>query len=142
MAKRSNDTDGYGSDDKRKPRRRTDAPIKFDEYQFVRIELTADEKQDLKENYLPDLDYRDALSDLVITGYKLTIAQQKDQPTWIATLSCGDREDDNAALTLTARGSSVVAAVASLAYKVLVLAEDRPWRQVESERGGGYDDIG
>jgi len=142
MPARNQDTDGYSKKGKGAAKKQPTERIPFNEYVFVRIELTQDEKTDLKANYIPDINFAHVLDDLVISGYKLSLAQQGEQPTWIATLSCGDRADDNGGLSLSARGYSASAALACLGYKVLVLAEDKPWRQVESERGGGYDNLG
>jgi hypothetical protein len=139
MAKRSSDSDGYGGNSKAKAPR---ARIDFDSYRICRVELTEADKADLRADYLPGASPLTVLADLGLPGHKFSWSVSDDGHTHIASLTCKVPGDPNAGLTITARGGDLTKAVIVLGYKVLVLCADKPWAQVEHERGGRYDDIG
>jgi len=118
------------------------AKVSFGNYRFLSFNLTADEKEDCKADYIPQMNPLVVVADLVIVGYKLSVSAGKGDGTYTASLTCNAPDDPNAGLIITAHSNTISGAILVLGYKVLVLAGDRGWAEVESERGGGGDDIG
>lgn len=116
--------------------------IPFDQYQFCRIELSPEEKEDCRSDYLVNLAPFDVLADLAIDGYKVSFSTGDAGKTHIASITCTNSQDANAGWTISARAANVTDALLVLGYKVLIIAGEKAWGEVHHERGGQTQDIG
>lgn len=116
--------------------------LSFDQYRFVRIELTEAEKVEFRSQLASgEFDGLD-VDDWIERGNKLTLAGDKKGGGVLASLSQQNVSHPDAGLILTGRGGTVTIALAVLAYKDRHLAGDDGWKACEAQRGGSYDDIG
>jgi len=136
------DLKANGKSRRGKPERQKPAKVAFGDYRFLRFELTAEEKEDFHVNYLPDNNALLVLCDLALPGYKTSQSWDEAGKTVTASITCNDPADENAGLIVSAKAGDISKAILVLGYKVLIVADDRPWAQVESERGGGDTTIG
>lgn len=116
--------------------------LAFGDYRFVRIELSAEEKDDAREYLATAQVGLEAADRYLETGYTVKFSHDKKGAGVLCAVTCSDVESGDRGLILTARGSTTAVAWLMFLYKDLVICADRSWLQAESERGGSYDDIG
>lgn len=110
---------------------------------FVNVELTADQKP-LCKALLSDVErLAENVYGMVEDGYKLSLTWDDVRECYNLSLTCKARGNPNNGLTLTGRGGSIPAAMASFWYKhdaILMGA----WGNGASSSGGGWeaDDVG
>lgn len=116
--------------------------VSFSEFRFVRIELTAAEKDEfrgmLASGEYDNLDFTPLLRE----GYKLSVSYDLTHSTVVASITAQYKDMLNAGLVLSARAGSEPAARAMLLHKHSYICGDDGWAASESSRGGSYDDIG
>lgn len=127
-----NRKDGGGRGDRPK--------VPFGGFRFIRIELTETERDELRSVLEDGSTLPFDLDNLVRDGYTLKISCSDGDATVLASLSQCYRDHQNAGLVLTARGRNTATALSVLSYKLHTLIREDPWRQVEAERGGPYED--
>lgn len=116
--------------------------VSFSDFRFVRIELTEAEKSTFK-SLLESGEFDPIpLDDWISRGLKLSVSGDGENGTVLASLTVPYADMHDAGCVLTARGRDAITALAVLCYKDSYLAGEGGWRQSESERGGGYSDIG
>lgn len=112
----------------------------FNDFRFVRLDLTEAEKADLRSTMARyELSATD-LEALRRDGYSLRISSDRDSDTALVSLSQPNGRHPNAGLILTARGRNTATALASLAYKLFIVIGERAWADVEAERDGAHGD--
>lgn len=136
MAKRNQDTDGYSS--RGKPTKKATTKLRFEDYEFIRIELSAEEKEDFALSDSARLSPYEALADLSTVGYKFSTSWSTDGKTCTASLTCTDTADPNAGGIISGKGAVLAQAILRLHYKVTEIVGDRTWREAENDRGGSY----
>ena len=116
--------------------------LAFGDYRFVRIELSAEEKEHARE-YIAEATFGLETADRYLeTGYTVKFSSDKKGGGKLCAVTCSDSDSGDRGLILTARGSTATIAWLMFLYKDLAICADRSWLQAESERGGSYDDIG
>lgn len=110
---------------------------------FVNVDLSAADKERIREG---DVGYSDAWAFLMqrcLDGYKLSVTYDHGGAAWVASLTCKRSSDANVGLCLTARGGRVEGAVLALWYKDDVLLGGA-WSGRFEQRGArlGEDDLG
>lgn len=116
--------------------------VPFNEFRFVRIELTEPEKQEFRA-LLDSGEFDEIpLDGWIGRGFKISISPDDKGGGIIASLSATYSDSDNKGLVLTARGRDAITALAVLEYKDKYLAGEDGWGSCEDRRGGSYSDIG
>lgn len=128
--------------DKTRARTGKGGKLPWDAYRFVRIELTAQEKEDFRSLRAGGEFDGASVDDLLTQGDKLSISVGDGGVTFTASLTCAHADNPNRGLILTARGGDANTALAVLTYKLLYLVGESLWREAEDRRGGSYNDIG
>lgn len=100
---------------------------------FVSCELTDIHKDDLRQNPFPQTAIDEWLQIILESGCKLTLSHDKNNQSFIASMTDRDPESPNAGLSLVARGSSHNKALQALMYKDRVIIGDRPWSEFAHE---------
>lgn len=127
-----------GGNSKRGSKAKKKNSLAFDDYEFLRIELTSKERADFDESESAQLSPFAALADMSIVGYKNSQTWSADGKTCTASLSCTDPEDPNAGGVISGKAGSLEWAIKRLHYKLTVIIGDRLWREAENDRGGSY----
>lgn len=114
--------------------------LSLDDYSFVRINLTADEKDRYRDGYSPTLetillDFDEHLGQ----KHSLKCSYDKRGGGRMVMLTCSDPKSPNLGLMLSARGADLMEALQVLHFKLTVVIEDKPWAQVAAERTVEYD---
>lgn len=116
--------------------------VAFNDFRFIRVELTEPEKDEFRSlleggefDPLP-------LDDWLERGLKLTLSAERGKRTVIASLSGVWLDGGDAGLVLVGRGGDAITAMAVLQYKDEYLCGDEGWLAAETRRGGSYSDIG
>lgn len=124
-----------GREDKRRK-------VPFNEFRFVRIELSEKEKSEFRS--LLESGEFDALQidGWLERGLKLSVSRDYQNNSVVASLTAQYTECVDAGLVLTAHGSDAATAIAVLTYKDHYLAGEAGWSACETSRGGSYSDIG
>lgn len=120
----------------------TKRKLSFGDYRFTRIELTADEKQQYKDDVQAGDWTPPAMDEYTNGGYTIKYSTDKNGHGCICTISCVDVDSGDAGLQLSGRASTASAAYSVCTYKDRVICGTRSWAEAESERGGSYDEIG
>jgi len=100
---------------------------------FVSCELTDIHKDDLRQNPFPQTAIDEWITIALESGCKLTQSHDKNNQSFIASLTDRDPESPNAGLSLVARGSAPHKALQALMYKDRVIIGDRPWSEFAHE---------
>jgi hypothetical protein len=108
---------------------------------FADIRLTPEDKEIIREELLPTLDPVVELSNLVVGGYKVSIAYDQRTSGWFITMTGKTNEDGNLGWSLTGRGGSLESALASLLYKHFNIAKGGSWAAA-SEQNSTFIDFG
>jgi len=119
-----------------------DGGLAFGDYRFVRIELTAEERDECRDFIQEKTARLEDIDAFLGQGFTVKFSTDKKGGGSLCAVTCSDPEHGDRGLILTARGSTASVAWLVLMYKDLVICADRGWRQTESERGGGFSDIG
>lgn len=116
--------------------------IDWRDYSFVHLELSADERRELREGVVSFESITAWLDECLNAGYTAKCKCDSGRGTFHFTLSCDAPEEPNAGLRLSGYGHSISAAMLSVYYKDTVICGDRSWREAASERSGGLPDVG
>lgn len=129
--------------DKQRGRGRSNSQkLSFNDYQFMSVELSRDQKTECRQDVLPHLDLLYAMDQMVVSGYKLSVSWTDGGRTVVASLSCTDAASPDAGLVLTARGPALFDAVGTLYYKYAHVIGERFWREYMQDTSESATDIG
>lgn len=127
---------GKPRDSERKPQ------LKFGDYRFCRIELTASERDVCRDEITADPPGLEDLDTYLASGYTVKFSRGPRDGGVQVAVTCTDVENGDAGLILTGRGATARTAFGVFLYKDLGICDGRTWREAEHERGGSYQDIG
>lgn len=115
-------------------------PIAFNDYRFVKLDLSNDEKVDFRGQLESgDFEHIDA-GYFLSQGYSVKLSPQDDGKTVLCTVVCSDSTHHNAGLLLTGRANDAATAIRVAAYKDGVICDNGNWLAAEyTRRGGPYD---
>lgn len=112
--------------------RRKPAPVYDNKADFVRFELSADQKLAMKQWFKDKFDFEAAVDSLTESGYRVTLKYDAFSRSHAAFLQSIDPDGPNQGLILTGRGSRAFTALAELCYKHYILF-DTAWPVPESK---------
>jgi hypothetical protein len=107
--------------------------LAFGEWQFVRHQMTRDEKTAFREWQLTGEDLVNMLDRLVDGSYKVSVSSDDYNKCNQATLTCKDTKSDDYGYILVGRASSAFDALKVVLYKHYVLLVDGWQNWVERE---------
>jgi|SRR3990172_3585729 len=116
--------------------------LAFGDYRFVRVELTATEKDDARAYVKENAGLAFDPTTYLAANYSVKFSRDHNGAGVVCTVTCRDSAIGDRGLQLSGRGSTASVAWLMFLYKDLVICGDRTWKETESERGGSYDDIG
>lgn len=99
------------------------------EYEFVKAELTSDQKTEAKDWIEKNSDdYEMLIADMIVSDYKMSISYDSYNDSFV--VSCTGKPDNkyNAGKILTGRGKTWFLALMSTLYKHVVLFNSAGWR--------------
>lgn len=118
------------------------ASLKFGDYRFCRIELTASERDACRDEITADPPDLGSIDTYLASGYTVKFSPDSRGNGVQVSVTCTDVENGDAGLILTGRGGTARTAWGVFLYKDLAVCDGRTWRETEHERGGSYQDIG
>lgn len=124
-----------GSADKRRK-------VPFNEFRFVRVELTEKEKGEFRSLLEAGEFDTIPIDEFLERGLKLSVSRDFQNGSVVASLTAQYTDCSDAGQVLTAHGRDAVTALAVLTYKDRYLAGEDGWSACEARRGGSYSDIG
>lgn len=116
--------------------------VPFSDHRFLRIELTAAEKDEFRSLLANGEFDGKEYDDWCRAGHKLSVSFDFQHNTFTVSLTGQYVGMSNAGLVVTARGSTVATALAALQFKLDYIIGDDEWVATQDSRGGSYDDIG
>ena len=130
----------------KKDRRRSTAnkrksELAFSDYRLVRIEFTAEEKDECRD--FLDTHGTEPLPLDAYTDQRYTVKFSKDKNGGgvLCSITSTNPEDVNAGCTLTGRGRDTATAFWVAHYKDRYICGDRTWLECENDRGDRAGDI-
>lgn len=106
---------------------------KFD-WEFVELKL---EKSDQPKVEKFAKEYQgnavEILADIAEIGYKISVSWVDKQNSYVVSVSGTDRSPDNQKQTITSWSDNLFEACAIAGYKVLILADDKLWKELATE---------
>jgi len=112
----------------------------FRKAEFINLELTEDQRKQLKSQPLDLEDADDALLKLNEAGYGLKLKWDEYSEAFAAFLQTDDEESENYGFILTGRGSTPLKALKQLLYKHFVMTEGEWWRFAKKPTRDEIDD--
>jgi len=94
---------------------------------FIDIALSDEQRAIVSEMNFPDESALSFLEELCEDGYKISIVQDKQHKSYIATATGQHADNLNQGYSLSGRGPTVIGAVAALAYKHVQLCDRGVW---------------
>lgn len=113
---------------------------RFNDNQFVRYELDANQQKELKAANVTADQIFDDLFALISDGYKFTVKWDTYSECFGVFMQSDGTEDTNAGFILTGRGSSPLKALKQVIYKHRVCLDGNWSDYVEREGRGVIDD--
>lgn len=118
------------------------ARVPFQQMRFIRLELSAGDKEAFKNWLAEDSDYTLDVDTSIREGYELTIKLDTDGSGMLASLRAPYVDSPNSGGILTGRGGTATRALQVLAFKIDYLVGGRTWEEAENSRRSDLDDIG
>jgi len=109
--------------------------LAFGEWQFVRHQMTRDEKAAFREWQLTGEELVQMLDRLIDDGYKLSVSSDDYNKCNQATLTCKNEKSDDYGYILPGRASSAFDALKVVLYKHFVLLTGgwQTWMETEND---------
>lgn len=115
--------------------------VGFGDFRFVKLDLLADEKQDLRRRLAEGFTEQVSIDYFVSEGYSVKFSLGDGGATVVCSISQANIDHQNAALILTGRGRDAITALAVCTYKHFILCNNGMWKEAEDRRVGSGIDI-